>query len=67
MAELLTATRRQRGTVRASTTKLEARIQRWEARDGLSAVDHLSIQCHMENLKEHDADFRRHHFAVWNW
>ena len=30
----------------------------------LSAVDHLSIQRHMENLNEYDADFRRHHFAV---
>ena len=64
MAEALTAARRRRGTVRASITKLEARIQRWELKDGLSVVDHLSIQRHMESLKEHDADFRTHHFAV---
>ena len=30
----------------------------------LSAVDHVSVQRHMECLKEHDADFRRHHFNV---
>ena len=64
MAELLTAARRRRGTARASITNLSARIERWEAKDGLSPVDHLSIQRHLENLKEHDADFRRHHFAV---
>ena len=64
MAEAHTATRRRRGTVQASITKLEMRIQRWEEEDGLSSFDHLSVQCHVENLKEHDADFRRHHFTV---
>ena len=64
MAEALTAARQRRGTVRASITKLETRIQRWEEKEGLSAVNHLSIQRQMENLKEYDTDFRTHHFAV---
>ena len=64
MAEALTATRRRWGTVRASITKLETQIKRWEDKEELSATDQLSVQRHMEDLKEYGADVRKHHFDV---
>ena len=64
MAEALTAARRRRGTVRASITKFEARVKRWEEKDTLSASDHLSIQRDIETLKEYDSEFKKNHFAV---
>ena len=52
MVEALTAAKSYRGTVRASVTKLEARIIIREDRLELPASKHLSVQCCIEMLKE---------------
>ena len=64
MAKALTAARRRRGTVRASITKFEARVTKWEEKEKLSPTDHLSIKRGMETLNEYDSDFRKNHFDV---
>ena len=61
--DILTA-RRCRGTIRASITKLEAWIKRWEAKLELSASDHASIRCHINTLKAYDAEFKSYHYAM---
>ena len=43
MAEALNAARRQRGTIRASITKFEARVFRWEGEAELADSDHCAI------------------------
>ena len=64
MAEALTAARRRRGTIRASITKFEARILKWEAKEELTGSDNRAIQRGVEALKEYDAEFRTSHYAV---
>ena len=56
--------RKRRGIARASITRFEECIVKFEDKIELKASDHTSIQCMVKRLENMDADFKQHHMAL---
>ena len=60
----LPARRRRRGVIRASVTRLDARVAELEKKERISPGDLTNAQRLQRKLDELDQEFRTYHFAV---
>ena len=60
----LSTSRRRRGVVRASLTRLDSRVAELEGKGEISAGDRLAAQRFLRKLDSLDSDFKSHHFAI---
>ena len=60
----LSVTRRRKGLVCATVTRLEDRVTTLEAKETLKNTDHVTIQQMLKRLETLDGKFKTHHFAV---
>jgi len=60
----LSTTRKRRGVVRASITRLDSRVTELESKEELTAADRLAAQHLLQKLNSLEAEFRSYHLAV---
>lgn len=63
-AAALASSRKRRGVVRASLTRLDGRLVRLEEKPERSEADRLVAQQLAEKVSSLDTDFKSHHFTI---
>ena len=60
----LVSTKRRRGLVQASITRLEHRVNAYEIKEELTHADCLAIQSWIKKFETLDTKFRQHHYTI---
>ena len=60
----LASTKKRRGVVRSSITRLEHHVDTFETKEELTHADRLAVQCLNKKFEILDAGFHQHHYTI---